>query len=153
MVTGEDFTFGRGRGGNAPERGRQFTSAESPDKKWRAVYKDADRNVYLVDAANVETAITTDGSKDKRIKNGTASWVYGEELAQRTAMWWSPDSRRIAYYRFDEKGVPDYYLQLEQTKLQSAVDAGTTLIAWMEAYRGEVFAARYRDRAEEVLVV
>lgn len=27
-----------------------------------------------------------------------------------------------------------------------AVDAGSTLIAWMEAYRGEVFAARFRVR-------
>ena len=29
---------------------------------------------------------------------------------------------------------------------EAAVDAGTTVIAWMEAYRGEVFAARYRVR-------
>ena len=30
-------------------------------------------------------------------------------------MWWSPDSRKLAYYRFDEKQVPDYYLQMNQT--------------------------------------
>ena len=56
------------------------------------------------------------------IKYGTASWVYGEELGQRTAMWWSPDSRKVAYYRFDEKPVPDYHLQLDQTQIQSKVD-------------------------------
>ena len=125
---------GRGqRGQGAPDRGRQFGSAESPDKKLRAVYNERDRNLYLVDtAANVETPITTDGSKEKRIKYGTASWVYGEELGQRTAMWWSPDSGRLAFYRFDESGVTDYFLQLEQTKLQSQMDieaypkAGTT---------------------------
>ena len=113
-----------GRGGQgAPERGRQFASADSPDKKFRAVYKEADRNVYLVDVAtDAEAAITTEGSKEKRIKYGTASWVYGEELNQRTAMWWSPDSQRLAFYRFDESGVADYYLQLAQTKLQSTVD-------------------------------
>ena len=119
---------GRGRGGRGgrggqgqPERGRQFESAESPDKKFRAVYRD--RNLYVVDAAsNNESAITTDGSEKDRIKNGTASWVYGEELGQRTAMWWSPDSQKLAYYRFDESKVPDYYLQLDQTKLQSRVD-------------------------------
>ena len=113
---------GRGRGGQgAPERGRQFESAESPDKKFRAVYRD--RNVYVVDAAtNAEVPVTTDGSEQARTKNGTASWVYGEELAQRTAMWWSPDSRKLAYYRFDESKVPDYYLQLDQTKFQSRVD-------------------------------
>jgi dipeptidyl-peptidase-4 len=36
--------------------------------------------------------------------------VYGEELDQNTAMWWSPDSKRIAYYDFDETPVKDYYL-------------------------------------------
>ena len=41
-----------------------------------------------------ESAITTDGNDKDRIKYGTASWVYGEELAQTSAMWWSPDSRR-----------------------------------------------------------
>ena len=113
-----------GRGGQgAPERGRQFDSADSPDKKLRAIYKEADRNLYLLDVAtNAETPLTTDGSKDKRIKYGTASWVYGEELNQRTAMWWSPDSQRLAFYRFDESGVADYYLQLAQTRLQSTVD-------------------------------
>jgi dipeptidyl-peptidase 4 len=117
---------GRGRGGRgqgAPERGRQYTSAESPDGAWRARFNEEDRNLYLVDVATkAETAITTDGSREKRIKYGTASWVYGEELDQTTAMWWSPDSRKLAFYRFDESAVPDYYLQLDQTKLQSVVD-------------------------------
>ena len=112
---------GRGGGQGAPERGRQFESAESPDKKFRAVYRD--RNVYMVDVAtNAEVAVTTDGNEKDRTKNGTGSWVYGEELAQRTAMWWSPDSTKLAYYRFDESKVPDYYLQMKQTQLQSEVD-------------------------------
>lgn len=113
---------GRGRGGGGgPARGRQFESAESPDKTLNAVYRD--RNVYIVDVATGgEIAVTTDGNEKDRTKNGTASWVYGEELAQRTAMWWSPDSRKLAYYRFDESKVPDYYLQLDQTKLQSTID-------------------------------
>jgi dipeptidyl-peptidase-4 len=111
-----------GRGGQGGvERGRQASSSDSPDGKLKAFYRD--RNLWLTDAAGGnETAITTDGSDTQRIKYGTASWVYGEELGQRTAMWWSPDSRRIAYYRFDEKPVPDYYLQLDQTKIQSRND-------------------------------
>ena len=108
-----------GRGG--PERGRQFDSAESPDGTLKAFYRD--RNLWVSDAAGTnERQLTTDGSEKDRIKYGTASWVYGEELGQNTAMWWSPDSRKLAYYRFDEKQVPDYYLQLDQTKLQSTVD-------------------------------
>jgi dipeptidyl-peptidase-4 len=117
---------GRGRGGQGGqgiERGRQAGSAESPDGKLRAFYKDF--NLWLSDASGAnETAITTDGSDDKnvRVKYGTASWVYGEELGQRSAMWWSPDSRKIAYYRFDEKQVIDYHLQMDQTKVQSRND-------------------------------
>ena len=116
---------GRGRGGRGGrggiERGRQATSADSPDGKLKAFYKD--RNLWISDASGSnERAVTTDGSETDRIKYGTASWVYGEELGQRTAMWWSPDSRKLAYYRFDEKQVEDYHLQLDQTKVQSRDD-------------------------------
>jgi dipeptidyl-peptidase-4 len=109
--------FGRGGG---PARGRQFESAESPDGTHEAFYRD--RNLWIRDAAGKEVAITTDGSEEDRIKYGSASWVYGEELGQRTAMWWSPDGRKLAYYRFDESGVQDYYLQMDQTQIQSALD-------------------------------
>src|SRR5262245_52833842 len=72
---------GRG-GGGGPERGRQFNSAQSPDKALKAFYKD--RNLWLsgADEAN-PAAITTDGNEKDRVKYGTASWVYGEELSQR----------------------------------------------------------------------
>jgi len=110
-----------GRRAGFPERGRQFTTAESPDKKYKATYRN--RNLYLsdIDGQN-EIAVTSDGSEKTRVKYGTASWVYGEELDQITAMWWSPDSQKLAFYRFDEKNVPDYYLQLDQTKLYSKMD-------------------------------
>ncbi len=66
--------------------------------------------------------ITTDGSEKTRVKYGTASWVYGEELSQRTAMWWSPDGKKLAYYRFDESKVPDFYLTPNLTKIQDTLD-------------------------------
>jgi dipeptidyl-peptidase 4 len=117
---GDDRGMRTRMGGGA--RGRQVESATSPDGKLKAFYRN--RNLWLSDAAGGnEVAITQDGSEKDRIKSGTASWVYGEELNQRSAMWWSPDSRKIAYYRFDESKVPDYFLQLNQTKLQSTVDA------------------------------
>src|SRR5262245_52017419 len=111
---------GRG-GGGGPERGRQFDSAESPDKTLKASYKDRNLWVSGADGTN-PTAITTDGSDKDRVKYGTASWVYGEELGQRTAMWWAPDSKRVAYYRFDEKQVIDFYLQMNQTQVQDTLD-------------------------------
>ncbi len=121
--TGDAGRGGRGQGVNAggPDRGRQFESAPSPDGSRKAFYKD--RNVWLSAADESDPrAITTDGSVANRIKYGTASWVYGEELSQRTAMWWSPDSTKVAYYRFDERDVPDYFVTLKQTAVQDTLD-------------------------------
>ena len=103
-------------------RGRQSTVTASPDGQFKAFYRD--RNLWLSDAKGLlEMPITTDGSEKSRIKNGSASWVYGEELVQRSAMWWSPDSKKVAFYRFDETNVPDYYLALNQTALMTKLDA------------------------------
>jgi len=107
--------------GAEPDRGRQFDSALSPDGRYKAYYRD--RNLWLSDADGGNArALTTDGSAESRIKYGTASWVYGEELSQTTAMWWSPDSRKLAFYRFDERDVRDYYVTLDQTQLQTTLD-------------------------------
>ena len=104
-----------------PERGRQYDSAISPDSTRKAFYKD--RNLWLGDReGNNAIAITTEGNEQARTKFGVASWVYGEELDQNTAMWWSPNNRQIAYYGFDESKVPDMYLQMDQTKLYSTLD-------------------------------
>lgn len=110
-----------GRRGGARARGRQFVSAESPDSTMRAFYRDQNLWVSRADSS-AETAVTTDGSDTARIKYGTASWVYGEELGQVTAMWWSPDGTKLAYYRFDENPVPDYFIQMDQTEIQSSLD-------------------------------
>jgi dipeptidyl-peptidase-4 len=119
--SGEAGQRGRRRQGGAPTRGRQFTSAISPDGKLKASYRD--RNLWLSDTNGTnEIVITTDGSEKTRIKYGTASWVYGEELDQNTAMWWSTNSQKLAFYRFDEGQVRDYYLQLDQTRVQSRMD-------------------------------
>ncbi len=55
-----------------------------------------------------ETRLTFDGSE--LVLNGYASWVYYEEIFGRPskyrAFWWSPDSRKLAFYRFDNSRVP-----------------------------------------------
>ena len=112
---------GMGPRGGGPARGRQFTEAVSPDKKFKAFYRD--RNLWLSDPdGKNEIALTTEGNEKARIKYGTASWVYGEELNQNTAIWWSPDSSKLAFYRFDESKVPDYILQMDQTKQYTKAD-------------------------------
>ena len=120
-TTPDSLRRGRFGGRGGPERGRQFASADSPDGSHKAFYRD--RNLWISNADGSDAAaITTDGSEKDRIKYGTASWVYGEELRQTTAMWWSPDGTKLAYYRFDESQVPDYFLGLDQTKIVSTVD-------------------------------
>lgn len=106
---------------SGPARGRQYPSAESPDGKLKAFTKD--RNMYIsnIDGSGVQ-AITTDGNEENLIKYGIATWVYGEELGQRHAMWWSPDSKKVAFYRFDEKGAERYYVVLNQLKLYDSLE-------------------------------
>ena len=104
-----------------PERGRQYTSATSPDGRHKAFYRD--HNLWLSDTNGTnQIAITTDGSDKTRVKYGTANWVYGEELDQNTAIWWSSNSQKVAFYRFDESQLKDYYLSLNQTKFQDKPD-------------------------------
>jgi len=104
-----------------PERGRQRPVTPSPDGSHLANYRD--RNLYVCNAdGSGQVAVSTDGSEKDRVKYGTASWVYGEELAQTTAMWWNPASTKLAYFRFDESKVPDFYITQDETKLQTKVD-------------------------------
>ncbi|HEY0868260.1 MAG TPA: DPP IV N-terminal domain-containing protein [Fimbriimonas sp.] len=111
----------RRRSRRNPERGRQFDTVLTEDGKLKAVCRD--RNVYLSKAdGKDEVAVTTDGSVEKRIKNGVASWVYGEELGVRESMWFCPDGKRLAYYRFDEGPVKDFYLTYDLTKFQNTLD-------------------------------
>lgn len=105
---------------NAPARGRQYTEAWTADSAMKAVYRDNNLFISARDGSG-ERQLTTDGSKERRIKYGTASWVYGEELDQITAMWWSPNGKQLAYYRFDENPVKDYWLQMDQTAVQGSV--------------------------------
>lgn len=79
----------------------------SPDSTKLAFTRDND--LYVADiASGEEIRLTYDGSDV--ILNGYASWVYYEEIFGRAsryrAFWWSPDSRKIGFYRFDNSQVP-----------------------------------------------
>lgn len=79
----------------------------SPDGLMEAFTRDNDLWIRRISDGK-QWRLTTDGSQD--ILNGYASWVYYEEILGRAskykAFWWSPDSRRIAFYRFDNSKVP-----------------------------------------------
>jgi dipeptidyl aminopeptidase/acylaminoacyl peptidase/murein tripeptide amidase MpaA len=76
----------------------------SPDGKFVAFVRE--NNLYVVDVATqTERALTTDGSA--LIFNGKADWVYYEEIFNRhyQAYWWSPDSSRVAFIRYDDTPI------------------------------------------------
>lgn len=105
----------------SPERGRQFDTVFDADRKLKATYRGG--NVFLSQAdGKDERPVTTEGDLTKRVKFGTASWVYGEELGVREAMWFSPDARYLAYYGFDETPVRDFYLAYDQSKIYTTLD-------------------------------
>ena len=62
-------------------------------------------NMFVYDfATKSETQLTNDATKE--IFNGHYDWVYEEEFGQPQAWNWSPDSKYIAYWHFDESPVP-----------------------------------------------
>jgi len=68
-----------------------------------------DHNLFVLDLqTGLERQLTTDGSD--LVYNAWASWVYYEEILGRgsryRAFYWSPDSKRIAFLRFDDSPVP-----------------------------------------------
>jgi dipeptidyl-peptidase-4 len=107
--------------GTQTARGRQAYCITSPDGRLKAFFRARNLWVASIDGSN-ERQLTSDGSEQSRIKYGTGSWVYGEELDQTTAIWWSQDSSKVAFYRFDESKVKDFYVQIQQTAIQDAVD-------------------------------
>lgn len=107
--------------------GSQLWNGEySPDYNWFAYVVDYD--LYVADTRNGKAyRITNDGSEN--IFNGRPNWVYPEEFDQQTAYWWSPDSKKLAFYRSDETAVWKYPLVRDnkpeaELELQSYPKAG-----------------------------
>lgn len=99
--------------------GKQRLATFSPDASKIAFVRD--NNLIVTDLVNnVETQVTSDG-KQNGIINGTTDWVYEEEFAITQGFEWSPDGKKIAFYRFDESNVPEY-----------------TMIEWGELYPKEI---------------
>ncbi|MCB1051473.1 MAG: S9 family peptidase [Acidobacteria bacterium] len=70
-------------------------------------------NLFVTDLnTGLEKQLTND--QDPLITNGYASWVYYEEILGREsnyrAFWWSPDSQKIAFMRFDDHPVHEFLI-------------------------------------------
>ena len=79
------------------------TAELSPDGTLLGYERGGDMFVYDLNAER-EQRLTTTGSDS--IFNGVFDWVYEEEFGVPQAWRWSPDSRRIAFWETDERGVP-----------------------------------------------
>ncbi|MTI29694.1 S9 family peptidase [Xanthovirga aplysinae] len=89
---------------------KQSFATFSPDGSKVAFVRN--NNLYYVTLNDMkEHAVTTDG-KWNHIINGSSDWVYEEEFSIAKAFFWSPDSKLLAYYTFDESDVKEYNMQV-----------------------------------------
>jgi dipeptidyl-peptidase-4 len=71
-----------------------------------------DNNLFIKDfSSNQIIQVTQDGAYNKII-NGASDWVYEEELKLSQAFQWSPDGKRIAFYKFDESAVKQWNMKM-----------------------------------------
>ena len=78
---------------------------ESPNGQLAAYIKDD--NLWVRDTkTNQTTQLTTDGAKDYGYATDNAGWTHSDK----PVLSWSPDSRKIATFRQDQRTVGDMYL-------------------------------------------
>ena len=89
--------------------GGQRLASFSPDGTKVAFMRD--NNLFIKDLGNnKETQFTSDGLYN-HIINGAPDWVYEEEFSFSKGYFWSPDSKKIAYFRFDETNVKKFQME------------------------------------------
>ena len=89
--------------------GKQSYAAFSADGSKVAFVRE--NNLFYVTLSDMKEVQVTDDGKFNHIINGTTDWVYEEEFSFVDGFYWSPDGKKLAYYRFDESAVREYNLQ------------------------------------------
>ena len=117
----------------------RVSEVTSPDGKWVAFTRGD--NVWVRElATRKETQLTTDAQPDFGYAKPTGCCqqvtVVVQKREQRPVLVWSPDSRRIATYKMDERGVRRMYLL--ETKSPAAV-----LHTYPYALPGDSIVPRY----------
>jgi len=96
------------------DNGSQEVPLFSPDSRYIAFARE--NNIYMKKLDfNTEIPITKDGLKDNII-NGTPDWVYEEEFTATRYFEWSPDSKLLAFVKFNESQVQQFSFQLYKDK-------------------------------------
>ncbi len=91
------------------ENGKQRLATFSPDATKVAFMRD--NNLFIKDLATGEEKQFTNDGLYNHIINGAPDWVYEEEFSFSQGFYWSPDSKKIAYYRFDESNVKEFQME------------------------------------------
>ncbi|MEG1685006.1 MAG: S9 family peptidase [Bacteroides sp.] len=93
------------------DNGAQQVPLFSPDGNSVAFVRD--NNLYLIKLlyGNSESQVTKDG-KLNEVLNGIPDWVNEEEFGYNRAFEFSPDSKMLAFVRFDETQVPMFSFML-----------------------------------------
>jgi len=123
----------------------------SPDGNYISFVRS--NNLFILDLkTGTETQLTHDGSDV--IINGKFDWVYEEEFGIINGYEWSPDSKRIAFWRLDVSHEPIYtmtdfmplHLSLEQQRYPNPGDSNAVVrIGVVHIATGEV---RWMDIGE-----
>lgn len=131
----------------------------SPDGKYVAFTRNND--LYAVEVATgKEIRYTTDATDV--IYNGYASWVYFEEILGRAtrykAFWWAPDSKHLAFMRFDDTKVPMFPINgstgqhgyVEKTRYPKAGDPNPEVkIGFAPTEGGKVVWADFNEKDDQ----
>lgn len=131
----------------------------SPDGKYVAFTRKSD--LYSLDVSTgKEIRYTTDGTDV--IYNGWSSWVYYEEILGRPtnykAFWWSPDSKQLAFMRFDDTNVPMFPIYvskgqhgyLEETRYPKAGDPNPEVkVGFVKAEGSPVVWASFNEKDDQ----
>ncbi len=132
----------------------------SPDKT-KIAFTDKENNLCVYDVATKQiNKMTTDGTDV--IMNGYASWVYYEEILGRgsryKSFWWSPDSKQIAYYKFDDTNVPMFPIYdskghhgtLTETRYPKAGDENPKVkVAFVNVNNGSTIWADFNENDDQ----
>ncbi len=92
--------------------GAQQIATFSPDGERVAFVRK--NNIFIKSLKfGTESQVTRDG-KTNEIINGAPDWVYEEEFSFNKAFEWSPDSKFLAFVKFNETEVPIYNIPMYQ---------------------------------------